>query len=293
MTHLRKMMVEELVRRNYSEGTRECYIRVVKDFAQFFNCSPDKLGLEHIRIFQAHLFTDKKLSPNTVNQHLAALRFFFVKTLRRPWNTADTPYPKRVKSLPKVLSQDEVAYLIDSAVLAFHRVILMTLYGTGVRRAELARLQVNDIDVGRMVVRIHGKGLKDREVMLSPVLLGALREHWRRHKPKEWLFPGRTDHKGDFPICSKVVWLACHEAAKRAGLERKVHPHVLRHAFATHLLDADTDLRTIQVLLGHSNLEQTARYLHVSQRHLKAAVSPLDALTLSKKGTEPETPAGT
>jgi integrase/recombinase XerD len=293
MTHLRTMMVEELVRRNYSEATRECYIRVVKEFAQHFNCSPDKLGLEHIRIFQAHLFTDKKLSPNTVNQHLAALRFFFVKTLRRPWNTADTPYPKRVKSLPKVLSQDEVAHLIESAVLPFHRMILMTLYATGVRRAELVRLRVNDIDTGRMVVRIRGKGLKDREVMLSPVLLEALRQHWQRYRPKEWLFPGRTDHKGDFPINSKVVWFACHEAAKRAGLERKVHPHVLRHAFATHLLDADTDLRTIQLLLGHSSLEQTARYLHVSKRHLTAAVSPLDALTFSSKGMNPETPART
>ncbi len=293
MTHLRTMMIQELVRRNYSEGTRECYIRVVREFAKFFNCSPDKLGLEHVRIFQAHLFTDKKLSPNTVNQHLAALRFFFVKTLRRPWNTADTPYPRRVKSLPKVLSQEEVARLIDAAVVPFHKVILMTLYATGVRRAELVRLRVSDVDVGRMVVRVRGKGLKDREVMLSPVLLEALREHCRRHKPKEWLFPGSKSHKADHPINSKVVWFACREAAKRVGLERKVHPHVLRHAFATHLLDAETDLRTIQLLLGHSNLEQTARYLHVSMRHLKAAVSPLDALTLSKRGTEPETPART
>jgi integrase/recombinase XerD len=291
MTHLRKMMIEELVRRNYSEATRECYIREVEAFARYFHCPPDRLGLEHIRTFQAHLFADRKLSPNTVNQHVAALRFFFVKTLHRPWNTADTPYPKRVKSLPKVLSKTEVARLIDAAVLPFHRVILMTLYATGVRRAELVRLRISDIDTDRMVVRIRGKGLKDREVMLSRVLLEALREHWRRHKPKEWLFPGRVDHKADHPIHSKVVWFACHEAAKRVGLERKVHPHVLRHAFATHLLDAGTDLRTIQLLLGHSNLEQTARYLHVSKRHLKAAVSPLDALTLSRKA--PETPTRT
>ena len=199
---------------------------------------PNRLGLERIRIFQAHLFTDRKLSPKTVNQHLAALRLFFVKTLHRPWNTAETPYPKRVIQLPEVLSQDEVARLIDSAVLPFHRVILMTLYATGVRRAELVRLRVDDIDSDSMVVRVRGKGLKDREVMLSPVLLEALREHWRQHKPKEWLFPGRVDHKADHPINSKVVWFACHEAAKRAGLEKKVHPHVLRHAFATHLLDA-------------------------------------------------------
>ena len=168
MTHLRTMMIEELVRRNYSEATRECYIRAVKEFARYFNCPPDKLGLEHIRIFQAHLFTDRKLSPNTVNQHLAALRFFFVKTLHRPWNTAETPYPRRVKSLPSVLSPDEVTLLIDSAITPFHRMELMTLYATGVRRAELARLRVNDIDSERMVVRVRGgKGLKDREVMLS------------------------------------------------------------------------------------------------------------------------------
>jgi integrase/recombinase XerD len=146
MTHLRTMMTEELVRRNYSESTRECYIRTIQEFSLYFNCSPDKLGLEHIRIFQAHLFSDRKLSPNTVNQRLAALRFFFVKTLLRPWNTAQTPYPKRVISLPKILSPEEVGLLIESAILPFHRVMLMTLYATGVRRAELANMRVSDID---------------------------------------------------------------------------------------------------------------------------------------------------
>jgi integrase/recombinase XerD len=289
MTHLRTIMIEELVRRNYSEATHECYIRAVEEFAVYFKCPPDRLGLEHIRIFQAHLFRDRKLSPNTVNQHLAALRFFYVKTLHKPWNTAETPYPKRVIRLPKVLSPDEVALLIDSAIIPFHHVILMTLYATGVRRAELAHLRVNDIDSKRMVVRIQGgKGLKDREVMLSEVLLKTLREHWILHKPKEWLFPGGKWHTSSNPITPKVAWQACHQAAKRCGLEKKVHPHVLRHAFATHLLDADTDLRTIQMLLGHSSLEQTARYLHVSKRRLSAAVSPLDSLTLSNKGINPD-----
>ena len=282
MTHLRTVMTEELVRRNYSESTRECYIRTIKEFALHFDCSPDKLGLEHIRIFQAHLFSDRKLSPNTVNQRLAALRFFFVKTLHRPWNTAETPYPKRVIRLPKVLSPEEVGLLIDSAIIPFHRMILMTLYATGVRRAELANLRVSDIDSKRMVVRIQGgKGLKDREVMLSKVLIEALREHWLRYQPKEWLFPGGNNHTYSKPITTKVAWQACRQAAKRCGLEKKVHPHVLRHCFATHLLDDGTDLRTIQLLLGHSSLEQTARYLHVSKRHLSAAVSPLDVLTLS------------
>jgi integrase/recombinase XerD len=287
MTHLRKLTIEELVRRNYSDSTRECYIRTINEFALYFGCSPDKLGLEHIRIYQAHLFSDKKLSPNTVNQRLAALRFFFVKTLHRLWNTSETPYPKRVKNLPKIMSPEEVGLLIESADLPFHRVILMTLYATGARRAELANMRVNDIDSKRMVVRIHGKGLKDREVMLSKVLLDALREHWKRYQPKEWLFPGGINHRYSTPITTKVPWQACQRAAKRCGLEKKVHPHVLRHCFATHLLDAGTDLRTIQLLLGHSNLEQTARYLHVSKRHLSAAVSPLDALASANNRTDP------
>jgi len=282
-------MTEELVRRNYSESTRECYIRTIKEFALHFNCSPDKLGLEHIRIFQAHLFSDRKLSPNTVNQRLAALRFFFVKTLHRPWNTTETPYPKRVIRLPKVLSPEEVGLLIDSAIIPFHRMILMTLYATGVRRAELANLRVRDIDSKRMIVRIQGgKGLKDREVMLSKVLIEALREHWLRYQPKEWLFPGGNNHTYSKPITTKVAWQACRHAAKRCGLEKKVHPHVLRHCFATHLLDDGTDLRTIQLLLGHSSLEQTARYLHVSKRRLSAAVSPLDSLNLSNKQINPD-----
>jgi len=282
MTHLRKITIEELVRRNYSDSTRECYIRAINDFALHFSCPPDRLGLEHIRIYQAHLFTDKKLSPNTVNQRLAALRFFFVKTLHRPWNTSETPYPKRVINLPKIMSPEEVGLLIESADLPFHRVMLMTLYATGVRRSELANMRVRDIDSKRMVVRVHGKGLKDREVMLSKVLIEALREHWKRYQPGEWLFPGGKWHTASKPITSKVAWQACQRAAKRCGLEKKVHPHVLRHCFATHLLDAGTDLRTIQLLLGHSSLEQTARYLHVSKLHLSAAVSPLDALFPNK-----------
>jgi len=288
------MMLEEIERRNFSENTKECYIRAVEEFARYFNRPPDQLGPEHIREFQAHLFTDSKLAPNTVNQRLAALRFFFVKTLHRPWNAAETPYPKKVIHLPVVLSQEEVARLIDSAVLPFHRVVLMTMYATGVRRAELAHLKVSDIDSERMIIRIRGgKGRKDREVMLSPKLLDELRDHWRRHKPKEWLFPGGRWHNSTRPITTKVAWHACRQAAKRAGLEKKVHPHILRHCFATHLLEAGADLRTIQMLLGHSDLEETTIYLHVSKRQLNATPSPLDSLKLSISGTNPEPPTST
>jgi integrase/recombinase XerD len=282
MTHLRKIMLEELERRNYAATTRECYLHAVEEFAQYFKRPPDQLGPGHIREFQAHLFTDRKLAPNTVNQRLAALRFFFVKTLNRPWNAAETPYPKKVIHLPVVLSREEVTRLIESADLPFHRVLLMTLYATGARRAEVTCLKVSDIDSQRMIIRIRGgKGRKDREVMLSPKLLEVLREHWRRLKPKEWLFPGGRDHKADHPITTKVPWQACQKAAKRAGLEKKVYPHILRHCFATHLLEAGADLRTIQMLLGHSDLEETTIYLHISKRHLNATASPLDTLPLS------------
>jgi integrase/recombinase XerD len=291
MTHLREITIQELARRNYSSTTCECYIRAIEEFAQYFHRPPDQLGPEHIREFQAYLFTTRKLAPNTVNQRLAALRFFFVKTLNRPWNAAETPYPKKVIHLPIVLSQLEVALLIDSAVVPFHHTILMTLYATGVRRAELAHLKVNDIDSDRMIVRVRGgKGRKDREIMLSPKLLDELRDHWRRYKPKVWLFPGGRWHNSQIPITTKVAWQACQQAAKRAGLEKKVHPHTLRHCFATHLLEAGADLRTIQMLLGHRDLEETTIYLHVSKRHLQATPSPLDTLPLSTAPKTPEEP---
>jgi len=283
MTRLRKMMLEELQRRNYAETTIRHYIRTVEDFARRFNCPPDRLGPRHIREFQAELFQKRKLSPNSVVRHLAALRFFYIKTLKRAWSIAETPYPKWVFHLPTILSQEEVEQLIDAARTPYHRTLLMTLYATGARRAELTHLKASDIDNQRMVIRIQGgKGRKDRDVMLSPVLLEELRAHCRRlrRRPITWLFPGNYHHSGDQPIETKTVWNACKEAAKRAGIQKDVHPHTLRHSFATHLLEAGTDLRTIQILLGHRDLEETTIYLHLSQRHLNATASPLDSLKL-------------
>ena len=289
MTHLRKMMLEELQRRNYSEATTRCYIRTVEDFSRRFKCSPDRLGSEHIREYQAELFQKRKLSPSTVTQRLAALRFFYIKTLKKAWSIAETPYPKKVFHLPTILSQEEVARLIDAALTPYHRILLMTLYATGVRRAELTRLKVSDIDSQRMVIHVQGgKGRKDRDVMLSPKLLEALREHWRglKRKSSAWLFPGNRWHTGDTPIDTKVVWYACQKATRRAGIHKDVHPHTLRHCFATHLLEAGADLRTIQMLLGHRDLEETTLYLHLSERHLSATASPLDLLKL--KDTSPQ-----
>src|ERR1700688_800796 len=289
MTHLRKMMLEELQRRNYSENTTRCYIRTVEDFSRRFNCSPDRLGPRHIREYQAELFEKHKLSPSSVAVRLAALRFFCGKTLRRVWSIADTPYPKGAHHLPAILRQEEVAQLIQAASTSFHRTLLMTLYATGARNAESTRLKFSDVDSKRMVIHIQGgKGRKDRDVMLSPKLLEELREHWHRlrRKPRVWLFPGDHDHCADHPIDTKTVWHTCQQAAQRAGLQKSVHPHTLRHCFATYLLEDGADLRTIQILLGHNDLKETARYLHLSQRHLLAAASPFDSLLL--KGASPQ-----
>ncbi len=289
MTHLRKLMLEELQRLNYSDETIRSYIHSVEDFARHFNCSPDRLGPRHIREYQAELFRKRTLSAGSVAVRLAALRFFYCKTLKRAWSIADTPYPKKDHRLPAILSQEEVARLIQTAGTFFHRTLLMTLYATGARCAELTHLKFSDVDSKRRVIHIQGgKGRKDRDVMLSPKLLEELRAHWHRlrRKPRVWLFPGNHDHCADHPIDTKTVWHTCQQAAKRAGIQKGVHPHTLRHCFATHLLEDGADLRTIQILLGHNDLKETARYLHLSQRHLHATASPLDSLPL--EGPSPQ-----
>src|SRR5208283_2027047 len=267
------MMLEELQRRNYTENTTRSYIRTVEDFARRFRRPPDRLGPRHIREYQAELFQKRNLSPGTVAIRLAALRFFYTKTLRRAWSVAETPYPKKAHRLPTILSQKEVAQLIDAASSPYHRTILMTLYATGVRNAELTHLKVSDVDSQRMVIHVQGgKGRRDRDVLLSPKLLDELRKHWCRLPKKRslWLFPGNHHHSGGQPIDTKTVWHACQKAAGHAGIKKGVHPHTLRHCFATHLLEAGADLRTIQILLGHRDLKETTIYLHLSQRHLHA-----------------------
>jgi len=283
VTRLRKIMLEELQRRNYSAITTRNYLRVVADFAKHFGKSPDKLGLNELRTYQAYLLRKRKLTSGTVVNQVAALRFFFVKTLKRHQFREFLPYPQDQRRLPTVLSREEVSRLIDAAGTLFRRTVLMTLYGTGMRRSELAHLKVGDIDSQRMIIRVvAGKRGKDRDLPLSPALLETLREYWRWRKPKLYLFPTRMRRvQSEEPISDKTVWIACSEAARRAGIRKHVTPHTLRHSWATHLLEAGTDLRTIQVLLGHDDLETTAQYLHLSQRHLQTVTNPLDTLTLS------------
>jgi site-specific recombinase XerD len=276
-------VLDELQRRNYSPETTRGYIHAIKQFADFFGKSPETLGGEEIRQFQLHLLKEKKLAPGTVEGRMSALRFLYKKTLkRRDIAYDDLVFPKVPRKLPVVLSPEEITGMIEAAPNLMHRTILMVLYATGIRRTEASLLIVSDIDSERMVIHIlQGKGSRDLDVPMTPKLLETLREYWRWKRPNVYLFPSTEGHRGEErPISDKTVWYACKEAAARAGIKKRIGPHTLRHSFATHLMEAGTDLRTIQLLMGHAHLEHTTLYLHLSQRHLHAAANPLDQITI-------------
>jgi len=284
MTQLRQRMLEELQRRNYSTGTIRLYLLHVAAFAQHFHRPPDQLGAEEIRRYQLFLSQEKKLAWSSYKQIVCALRFFYAKTLKRAFLLEDIPFPRHEQRLPLILSREEVARILMAPEHLKSRALLMTIYAAGLRRSEVAHLRVRDIDSARMTITVHqGKGQKDRLVMLSPVLLETLRQYWRYQRPKEWLFPGRNPNQ---PISGNDIFMVFHNAVRRAGINKKVCPHSLRHSFATHLLESGTDLRTIQILLGHRSLKTTARYLHVSQQQVRATASPLDSLNLAKELSE-------
>jgi site-specific recombinase XerD len=281
VTKLLQRMRDELVRRNYSATTIRTYLHALNTCrCQHPGRRLDQLGPRELRRYQAYLFEERKLAVGTVGLHVAALRFFYIRVLKRRTLKDDLPTPKRHRRLPTVLSPEEVRRLIAGAKNLYHRTMLMTLYGAGLRRSELLQLKVSHIDSQRMVLRVErGKGGHDREVPLSPTLLTALREYYRWMRPQTYLFPGTQDGwRADKPLTSRVVWDAVRFAALAAGIDRRVSPHTLRHSYATHLLEAGADLRTIQVLLGHADLSHTTVYLHLSQRHLQAAPNPLEQL---------------
>ena len=283
MTLLRKRVLEELGRRNYSQATARAYVGAIRQFAEYFHRSPERLGIEHVRQYQVHLFQERHLKPHTVMVQMCALRFLYLKILKRAFRRDDLPLPKTPRTLPTVLSTEETARLIEHAANLHHRTILMTLYATGMRRAEVCRLQIQDIDSARMMIHIRqGKGGKDRDVPLSVTLLAQLRAYWRSRPQSRtsWLFPSLQRRLAGQPITSKTVWHACRTAARRADLTKKIHPHTLRHSFATHLVEAGTDLYTVMRLLGHADLRDTELYVHLSKRHLGTPVNPLDALGL-------------
>jgi site-specific recombinase XerD len=220
------MMLEELQRRDYSQTTVNTYLKVVEDFTRHFQRPPDQLGKDHIRAYQVYLFQERKLGVRTIGPHTAALRFFFCKTLKRAYPVEEVPYPRAPRRLPIILTREEAIRLIDSASNLFHRAILITMYSTGMRRAGLCRLKVEDIDSTRMLIHIRqGKGGKDRDVPLSPKALETLREYWRWMKPKTYLFRGTVNRsRADKPITPKVLWEGCREAAQRAGITKAVRP---------------------------------------------------------------------
>jgi len=280
VTKLLQRLHDELVRRQYSPITTRSYVRIVEHFRRQTGGRLDRLGPDAIRRYHLSLLTEGRVSVETVVTHVCALRFFCRHVLRRRNVHEDLPYPKRRDRLPVVLSPEEVQRLIAGAKNLYHRTLLLTLYGAGLRRAELCDLKVRDIDSQRMMLRVErGKGGRDRDIPLSPTLLAAFRAYYRWMRPQTYRFPGtRNGWRADAPITPKVVWDAVQYAVRKAGIDKRVTPHTLRHSYATHLLESGADLRTIQLLLGHADLSHTTVYLHLSRRHLQAAPNPLEQL---------------
>ncbi len=277
MTPLRQRMIEDMQVRNLSPHTRSTYVLQVSLFARYFGKPLDQLGPEEIRSYQVYLTNEKKLAPASILIAVSALRFLYKVTLHKDWSLEDIiPAPKKPQKLPIVLSPEQVRHFLSCVPSLKHRTILTTCYAAGLRISEAVRLRPAEVDSQRMVIRVEqGKGHKDRYVMLSPKLLEILREWWRVEKPKPWLFPG------DIPgrhITSDAVELACREAHRASRISKPITPHSMRHAFAVHLLERGTDVRTIQLLLGHRSLATTARYLRIATSKVCSTTSPYDLL---------------
>ena len=275
---LRQRMIEDMTVRNFAPNTQDSYLSQVSLFARHFGKSPEQLGPEEIRAYQIYLAEQKKVSVSTREVAVSALRFFYAVTLRRDWTVQFIPTPKKDHRLPVILSPQEVLELLQAAPCFTHHVIFSTMYGTGMRVSEAVHLGAADIDSQRMMIRIQlGKGHKDRDVQLSPKLLELLRCYWRKVRPGEWMFPGQNP---DQPLTRDAVGNAVAQAGQRAGLKKHISPHSFRHAYAVHLLEAGTDVRRIQLLLGHRSLATTARYLRLATTTVCATTSPLDLLPI-------------
>jgi site-specific recombinase XerD len=274
MTPLRRRLLEELARRNYSPNTVEAYVAGVNRAARHFNRPPDQLTPEDLRRFQLDLIA-RGTSWSQFNQVVSALRFFFRYVLDRPDVVPLVPFGKKPKTLPVVLSPEQVRRLLDAVPPGRYRLLFRIAYGCGLRVSELTHLRVGDIDSARHLLWVRaGKGNKDRAVPLPEVLLAELRDHWRAHRPTNWLFPGRNGH----PVHVATLQHACQIARRVAGLSGRVTLHTLRHCYATHLLEAGTDLPALQRLLGHGDISTTMRYIHLRADRLSHVRSPLERL---------------
>ena len=277
MSPLRRRMIEDMTIRNLSPATQRSYLNAVSKFSRHFGRSPDRLGLDEVHAFQVHLVATG-ISWPSLNQIVCALRFFYGVTLGQATIPERIAYAREPQKLPVVLSTDEVVRFLEAIPSLKSRTALTTVYAAGLRVSEVVMLKIADIDSGRMVIRVeHGKGGKDRYVMLSPQLLRILRGYWRLARPKRWLFPGRDEER---PLEPTTLHAACRSARTAAGLAKEVTAHTLRHSFATHLLENGTDIRIIQVLLGHANLQSTARYARVATKTISKTPSPLDRLRM-------------
>ena len=279
MSPLRRRMIEDMQIRNLTANTQRVYVANVLRFACHFRKSPDLLGPPEIRTYLLHLTRERRLAASSIIVTVSALRFFYTVTLKRSWVVEDDiPAGHQAKKLPVVLSKEEVARFLGAVDNLKHRMVLTVCYATGLRISEAVRLTPAAIDSKRMVIRVEqGKGRKDRYVMLPPTLLDMLRDYWKRTHPGEWLFPGRSPGQ---PVHPLTINLTCREVARQCGIGKPVAPHALRHAFAVHLLEAGTDLRTIQLLLGHRNLSTTAQYLMIATSKVCATVIPLESLNV-------------
>ena len=278
MTPLRRRLLEDMDIRNLADNTQSAYLQQIIAYSNHFHRPPEELGPEAVRAHQVYLTETRRLSPSSVSVATGALRFLYKVTLKRDWAIDEIPMPKRAFKLPVILSREEVMHFLDSIHNTKHRAILMTAYAAGLRISEVTHLKVTDIDSQRMMLRVdQGKGRKDRYVMLSPRLLELLRTYWKVERPTHWLFPGYVPGQ---PITRGAVELACHKARRACGITKPITAHSLRYAFATHLLESGTDVRTIQLLLGHRNLSTTAQYLMIATSKVCATTSPLESLAV-------------
>ena len=276
MGALRKQMDGDLVVRGMSVRTREAYLGAVSGLAKYYGRRPDRITEQEVQNYLLYLIEERKLSWSSCNVAAQGLRFFYRFTLKRAEAQFAVPRARQPQKLPQILSREEIAALIGNTLNLKHRAILMSAYGAGLRLAEICRLKVGDIDSDRMTIRIEqGKGAKDRYTLLSPRLLGELRRYWIAHQPKEWLFTRKDPTQ---PISETTVHRIYHAAKARARITKEGGIHSLRHAFATHLLEAGVDIHTIQRLMGHGHISSTLRYFHLARKHLGAARSPLDLL---------------
>jgi len=282
---LRQRMIDDMTARRFSEKVQKAYVRHVRTFAAFLGRSPDTATSEDHRRFQLHM-AQQQISPGSINAAIAALRFFFNVTLERPDLVRPLRTVNEPRRAPVVLSQEEVARLLEAAPGLKYKAALSVAYGAGLRVSEVANLKVSDIDSERMTLRVEqGKGQRDRYVMLSPQLLELLRDWWHAARPQVWLFPGQNPIN---PMTARQLNRAVHAAKDLAGISKRVSPHTLRHSFATHLLEQGVDIRVIQVLLGHAKLETTALYTRVAVNTVRDIKSPLERLGVNlTKRTQP------